>query len=634
MTTKTQETRPAPQPVPEMVPLGACVLSPLNPRQEACEAEIASLAASIRAVGLLQNLAGWRTAETQVEIVAGGRRLRALGLIAEEDGTDPAEVVVPVLMAATEAEARSWAGTENVARLGLHPAEEVAAYRDLAATGLEMPEIARAFAVTVRHVRGRLRLAGLADPILAALKSDAITLDEAAAYTVSADPAQQLAVFEGLQAQSWGRSPREIRSRLMAEATDPTDKLARFIGREAYEAAGGAVREDLFGEDVYFLDRDLLVEMALAKLEAAKADHLAEGWAWIETGLERPGYEETRAFGRTYPGRVAASEDEAARYDVLAEAVEDETASAEEIAEFDALAAKLDAEHYAEAQKAHAGVILWIGYDGEIASETGLIRPEDREAAEAAGVIAPSRHPTPSAAAQSPAHPFSRALAADLAELKTGALQTALLAKPELVLDLLTFVLTHRARGGGLSVGIAAENAANGPDGEDGLVLPKALKPIDPPAPLDATDAATAFAAFRRKRSETRARLLTEAIARTVAIGVSEGGPDPFAAEITRRAGVDLRAVWTPGKSFFKRLKKDQLLAIHQEIMHRPAPSATLAKQSKAAIADWLHLIFSGEKGAPTLTEAQQARVAAWVPEHLVEADAAPEGASEAARAA
>ena len=101
MTSKTQESRPAPQPVPEMVPLGACVLSPLNPRQEACEAEIASLAASIRAVGLLQNLAGWRTAETQVEIVAGGRRLRALGLIAEEDGTDPAEVVVPVLMAAT-----------------------------------------------------------------------------------------------------------------------------------------------------------------------------------------------------------------------------------------------------------------------------------------------------------------------------------------------------------------------------------------------------------------------------------------------------------------------------------------------------------------------------------------------------
>ena len=54
------------------------ILSPLNPRQEASAAGIAALAASIRAVGLMQNLGGYPTEDGRIGIVAGGRRLRAL----------------------------------------------------------------------------------------------------------------------------------------------------------------------------------------------------------------------------------------------------------------------------------------------------------------------------------------------------------------------------------------------------------------------------------------------------------------------------------------------------------------------------------------------------------------------------
>ncbi|MEM7001494.1 MAG: ParB/Srx family N-terminal domain-containing protein, partial [Pseudomonadota bacterium] len=134
-------------------------LSPLNPRQQVSDADIAALAGSIRTVGLLQDLAGIAGENGKVQVVAGGRRLRALQQIAEADGVDPAKVQVPVMVTDDEAEAQAWASTENVARTALHPADEVRAYRDMTRTGATPEKIASAFGVTVRHVKGRLRLA-------------------------------------------------------------------------------------------------------------------------------------------------------------------------------------------------------------------------------------------------------------------------------------------------------------------------------------------------------------------------------------------------------------------------------------------------------------------------------------------
>ena len=61
-----------------MTSLADCTLSPQNPRQIVDADAVTDLAASIRAIGLIQNLAGWQTQDGSVDIVAGGRRLRAL----------------------------------------------------------------------------------------------------------------------------------------------------------------------------------------------------------------------------------------------------------------------------------------------------------------------------------------------------------------------------------------------------------------------------------------------------------------------------------------------------------------------------------------------------------------------------
>jgi len=348
-------------------------LSDLNPRGERGDDDVAALAGSIRTVGLLQNLAGIERGDGRIEIVAGGRRLRALQRIADEDGTDLITVTVPVALAQDEAEARVWASTENTARIDLHPAEEIRAYRQMAESGEPEERIAKAFAVTVRHVRGRLRLANLAEPILDALRAGTITLDVAAAYTVTEDTKAQLMVFESIGPWDAVR-PASIKHRLTADSNDGDSKLAVFVGREAYEAAGGVVREDLFGEDIYFTDTELLARLAGEKLDEAANALKEEGWKWVESSLESFDYAVLNTMGRSYVGPVEIPETDADRYDELADLIEDGEASDGELEEFQAVSQRM-LTPYTDAQKQHGGVYVCINYHGTLEIMRGLVKP-------------------------------------------------------------------------------------------------------------------------------------------------------------------------------------------------------------------------------------------------------------------
>ena len=114
------------------VPLASLTLSAMNPRQHVPEAEVVELAESILAAGLIQNLAGIESANGGTEIVAGGRRLRALQYLAEQHpdlATERPELMNPPVRIAPDATtAQAWAIAENAARRDLHPADEIRAY--------------------------------------------------------------------------------------------------------------------------------------------------------------------------------------------------------------------------------------------------------------------------------------------------------------------------------------------------------------------------------------------------------------------------------------------------------------------------------------------------------------------------
>ena len=68
------------------------------------------------------------------------------------------------------------------------------------------------------------------------------------------------------------------------------DKRARFIGVEAYEAAGGTVLRDLFqGDDGGWLQDVGLVDRLVAERLEREAEAIrAEGWHWIEVAPDFP----------------------------------------------------------------------------------------------------------------------------------------------------------------------------------------------------------------------------------------------------------------------------------------------------------------------------------------------------------
>ncbi|WP_134681419.1 ParB/RepB/Spo0J family partition protein [Paracoccus ravus] len=249
-------------------PLSQLMLSTMNPRQHVEEAEVAELAESIWTAGLIQNLAGIETTTGEIEIVAGGRRLRALQFLeARHDDleqTRPELANPPVRIAPDVPTAQAWALAENAARRDLHPADEIRAYGKMAQSGAPVSAIARAFAVSEKHVQRRLALAGLPEAVIAALAANEISLGMAAAFTISADEARSLEVLDLCKSRDW--SEHQIRKALKPEAVKLSDRRASFVGLEAYQAAGGRVSRDLFAED----DPDRIYREAVVRAPCSK----------------------------------------------------------------------------------------------------------------------------------------------------------------------------------------------------------------------------------------------------------------------------------------------------------------------------------------------------------------------------
>ncbi|GAA5514052.1 nucleoid occlusion protein [Deinococcus carri] len=136
------------------------VPSPLNPRKVFEQSALEELAESIAHKGLMQNLVGRVTENRRdVEIVAGGRRLRALKLLAEQ-GRIPADYPVPVrVQPLSDLEALQLATAENVERRNMTPIEEADAFAQMVALGATPEDIALRFGYSGRTVAQRLVLA-------------------------------------------------------------------------------------------------------------------------------------------------------------------------------------------------------------------------------------------------------------------------------------------------------------------------------------------------------------------------------------------------------------------------------------------------------------------------------------------
>lgn len=448
---------------------------------------IPALAASILRVGLLQNLTVVLCTDGEhFEVVAGGRRLAALKLLAKKKRI-AMDYQVPCLLVA-DASARTASLTENVQREAMHPADQFEAFAALVAEGRPVEDIAADFGVTPLVVQRRLKLANVSQRLLADYRTDDVTLDQLMALAITDDHAAQEAAF--YDSPEWQRSPQALREHLTHEEIEAgRDALARFVGIEAYEAAGGGVRRDLFSDEqqgVYLTDPHLLDRLTHDKLASVAEAVLAEGWAWMEI-VPRVTPAELRMFQRARrvrrdPNKAVAKRIAKlqAEQQALQDRLDDEEADVSDedrqvlLERLDGLGDQLDAIEqsltvYAPGVVAQAGVVVAVDHAGAVVVHRGLLRSD--QADKLRDNERRKTGPSDAGAATGTEEPaklsISEKLARRLSAHRTVALQAEVARHPEVAL----VALVHR-----LALNLICEGYGNSPvnisaKAQDGLAL-------------------------------------------------------------------------------------------------------------------------------------------------------------------
>mgnify|MGYP000396717432 CR=1 FL=1 len=377
-----------PQPI-QLIALNNLVASPRNVRKQDRKADIDALAASIAAHGLLQNLCVVPTEDDKYEVDAGGRRLAALKQLARQK-VIARDQPIPCHVVSVE-QGIEVSLAENVQRVAMDAMDEVDAYAALVAEGATADDVARRFGVTRRHVDQRLALAGLSPRIKAAWKRGDVSLEAARAFCLVESHAQQEAVFKSMSRPVTHAG--SVRARLMEGRMRASDRLAAFVGLEAYEQAGGAVLRDLFdAEAVYVENPALMAELAERKLAGERDSWIAQGWGWVETSLGQGRAESGHAATRVQPDwRDYTDEEETElrclrdELDALDAALDED--SIEDDPRWDArdtLAAAIEtvrqsAHVWNKDLNAPAGVVIAINHDGEAYATLGVVRQSDEK---------------------------------------------------------------------------------------------------------------------------------------------------------------------------------------------------------------------------------------------------------------
>ncbi|QIL69107.1 ParB/RepB/Spo0J family partition protein [Diaphorobacter sp. HDW4B] len=638
-----------------LVPLSRLVLRPMGRNvRKTPRMSIPELAASIQRVGLLQNLIVIPAADGEhYEVVAGGRRLAALKLLAKKHRIAK-DWDVPCLQVA-DGTARTASLTENVQREAMHPADQFEAFAALVAEGRPIEDIAADFSVTPLVVQRRLKLANVSPRLMADYRADAVTLDQLMALAITDGHAAQEAAY--YDAPQWQRSPSALRERLTEREIDAyRHPLVRFIGLGTYEAAGGGIRRDLFAEGdagVYLNDAALLERLAQDKLAGIAAEVKAEGWAWVDAAHAAT-YADLQAFQRAPRERRTPDKREALRIEKLqakmrevAEALnaamdaddEDKAEALQE--EGEALGEQLQAledglQGYGANVRSAAGAIVTIDRNGEAVIHRGLMREAEAKALRVleklrqgfGSVKSEAENDDEGESDEVPKAAISDRLAQRLSAHRTAALQIEVARHPQVALAMLVHgmvqtVLQERHYGHDLPLGVRltvqdrlAGMAPDWPESPAAVALRELQQVTGKALP---EDSAELFAALLAMEQRELVKLLAVCVASTVDVVTPRATAQQPGAELAQAVGLDMAAWWQPSaEGYFKHVSKAVILEAVGEFA--PDSINRLAKMKKADIASeaerladgtgWMPVIFKGEgsqEDAPEVGAAQDA---------------------------
>lgn len=606
--------------------------------------DIPQLAGDIEARGLLQNLCvtALKKPRGHYAVFAGGRRLEALQLLAAEGRIDKDMEVSCKVLEGDDATLSEASLAENFQRVNMTPTDECRAFQHFIGEGCDLDAVAKRFGVTRRFVEGRLRLAGLADPVFEALAEGRITLDMAKAYATTGDQAKQTRVFEQYGTYSY-TTPDQVRRAIAGDALKATDPIPQLVGEDAYVAAGGTIERELFSENGdRWSDPEIAQGLAAAIMEA-EAKRLGEeqGLAWVRPVASAHIYNATDGLYRVNLPKQPMSEAEEARAHAIQTRMEeigdeldsgeldDEAGSALE-AEYD----KLEDE-WNELQrrptilpddlKGQIGTFLTLASDGKMVlettyfSETPMRDPgDDRGTSGSTG--ATGKAPPPEKIAPG-GKPLSARLSDELAMQRRDILAAALLADPALALDYALFAMIDGNRGYeryGTTMKAASPNdPVIGKDCEPTparIAIEQARDALDT-AWTEAGDVVARFEGFRALDDARKAAWLALMVA-----GSIEAKPDysdttnPLHARLAGILHIEPAQWWRPtSTNFFDRVSKGTLLALLTEIGGEVL-AARYAASKKPEVSAACEKLFAGEAiTEPAIKDA----ALAWVPDAM-----------------
>ncbi|QNE07791.1 ParB/RepB/Spo0J family partition protein [Croceicoccus marinus] len=632
----------------QMIPLAKLRLSPINVRTVSDEKlNIPSMAADIAARGVLQNLLATPVKKPRgsFEVFDGGRRLRALNLLAEQGTIDPATFEVPVLVVkAEDAELSETSLAANFHQLKLTPAEECRAFQHFLGVDGDIDAVAKRFGQTRRFIEGRLRLAGLADPVFEALAKGDMTLDMAKAYASTDDHAKQVRIFEQYGHYSY-TTPDQIRRAIAGDALKATDPIAILVGEDAYVAAGGSVERELFSEDGdRWADPEIARELA-GKLMEAEAQRLGEetGLAWIRPIASSHIYNATADLHRVSLPTVPFTDEEQQRIDAIAERMDEIAGQIDngQVEDDDAASAledeyrTLDAEYdelsdrptiLPDDLKTQVGTFLILAPDGSMKLETSYfsetpIRTSDDDQGPVGGATRSGGIQSPPEATAPGGKPLSARLSDELAMQRRDILSAAILANPALALDYALFAMIDGNRGydryGTTMKASRPQDPALGGELEPTqarIAIEQAREALDA-SWTEAGDVVARFEAFRSLDDEAKAAWLALMVA-----GSLEAKPEysattnPLHARLASILEIDVAQWWRPtSANFFDRVAKGTLLALLTDIGGTTLASRYSASK-KGDVSSACEKLFAGE--AITETDTKEAALA-WVPDAM-----------------
>ena len=662
------------EPVIRSIPLDRLERSPANVRKTAAgKAALAELKASISVHGLLENLVarsigpGEDGGEHYV-VIAGGRRLAALNELAREGILDT-DHAVPCRVIANVAIDSELSLAENVVRVAMHPADQVEAFGALALAGSTVADIAARFGVSERIVEQRLRLGHLAPELLDAYREDRIDLATLKAFTVTTDRARQMAVWEQVCDQGYRPSDWQIKRMLTEDRVPAGAALPRFVGVDAYEAAGGAVLRDLFADEyengVWLEDPALLMQLALDRLQAA-ADELATRWKWARAQLDVD-WSDLARFGRVHPTPGETTDAEKAecerlhvRHDELVNMDEDAWTD-ELVEEGEAIETRLAEIETAVGARslyrpddiAISGCIATVGNDGKLQLVQGLVRPEDMPAKDTrttgttgqdagnagdhdgSGIQAPAisgpamplTRPDPEAEARKEAG-VGIGLADDLRAIRTALVKARLAEDFPAAFDLTLFQMGRAVFIPGYrdhALDIAARETPDRPplrvnddafaamSPGEAILADRSSLPFDW---LQIEDAGESFAAMRALPDEDKQRLFAACAARTVKGQLAfESGARPELEATVARLDIDFPSHVRPSaEMYWSRVRKDRMLHVARETLGLEW-AHTHRKDKKATLASAMETAFAKSEAVPLgVTKDGHTAALAWAP--------------------